>query len=94
MSTWVPLDAAAITAAGSAAKGAPAAPSGVFSDPYTTQSLGLGIDFSGWTVATGQGRAMAERTQETADIVPDWLKLAAIGLAAVVAVRWIARKSQ
>ena len=49
----------------------------------------LGIDFSDWTLATGGSRA--EGSQDSAAL-PSWLILAGLGLAALVAVKWIAKR--
>lgn len=89
---WMPLATAAIGAAGSALRGAPAGPSAVYSDPFTNLTLGLTTDFSGWTVATGGSQATAENTKGADAITPSWLKAGALILAAVVAVRWINKK--
>ena len=82
---WVPLAASAISAAGQASKSAPAGPS------KSDQMVSTGIDFSDWTVSTGNSKANGA-TDNTGLNIPPWLIFAAVGLAAVVAVRWITKK--
>lgn len=82
---WVPLVAAAISAAGSASKGAPAAPSG------SDQMASVGVDFSDWTVSTGNSKASGA-TDNNGLSIPPWLIFGAVALVAVVAVKWIKSK--
>ena len=80
----MPLAGSAINAAvGGTAKNSPAGPS------RAEQMASIGMDFSGWTVSTGNSKAEGATTGIT---VPPWLMLGAAVLVAVVAVRWIAKR--
>jgi len=80
---WVPLAAAAINAAGQKAAAAPSSAS-----QYS--ELSTGIDFSDFTVATSGSRA--EGSSDSDSQTPNWLILAGMVLAAVVAVKWLKNK--
>ena len=84
---WVPLAAAAISAAGQAAQGSPAGPSEA--NPYN--GINTGIDFSDWTVATSG--STAEGSKDTTSSMPNWLLFAGMAIAGIVAVKWL-RKSK
>jgi disulfide bond formation protein DsbB len=55
------------------------------------QMASVGIDFSDWTVSTGNSKASGA-TDNNGLSIPPWLIFAAVGLAAVVAVKWIKSK--
>lgn len=72
--------AGAMLGSGSSVTGGamPAGPSSNYADTV--------FDNSGWTVATGNAKASAERTESEGLNLPPWLLL---GVAAVVVVGWI-----
>lgn len=76
---WVPIAAAAVSAAGKAATPGSAAPSS------SDQMASVGIDFSNWTVSTGNSKADGATTATGLNL-PPWLIFGAVGL---IAVAWI-----
>ena len=87
--SWEPMAVAAIGAAGKAATAMP-------NQSASDQLASVGIDFSNWNVSTHGSTANQTATSGKPDSLAaggsNWIVIAGFVLAAIVAVKWIAKK--